>query len=117
MIVVWDNGGEFSDHALYFIETSFPNDIETIADMVKTYKERSHIVATCLSIDWREDVFLTEQEWIKAISSPISVAAWHMNEGDLAVYLDKLTATAKAWVLEHVTPKEPPKRVSLPVIP
>lgn len=65
MIYIWDNGGSYSDHALYFVESDLPReDVETImAPMSRHYIGEARIVGVSERVEWREGANCQLADW------------------------------------------------------
>lgn len=53
-IIVWDNGGEYSDHSIRFLKIDSKNegDIKKIELALKLKNEHSHIIMIAENVDW-----------------------------------------------------------------
>lgn len=56
MIIIWDNGGEYSDHRIHFVDTDpFPLEVvEALMAVLTRQQPRSRILATAEKLDWRD---------------------------------------------------------------
>lgn len=53
MILIWDNGRAYSDHAIYFVDCGelTPDDVVSFARL--TYDGEAHEIARCDTLEWR----------------------------------------------------------------
>jgi hypothetical protein len=53
MIIIWDNGRDYSDHGLYFLEIDdLPE--EQVTEALRTVHEEGEIIGTAKRISWRD---------------------------------------------------------------
>ncbi len=57
MIYIWDNGGEYSDHAVHFIKSDLPwEEVERVLGARRYSCGEGHLVGRSETIDWRDSV-------------------------------------------------------------
>jgi len=72
MIIIWDNGGEYSDHRIHFVDTG-PFPLEAVEALMAVYarqQPRSRILATAEKLDWRDSAALQSvADWLSWVGS------------------------------------------------
>jgi len=53
MIILWDNGQQYSDHGIYFTDT-LDYDIEDCLMLLKSYQPEGHLIGQAHDIEWFE---------------------------------------------------------------
>jgi len=63
MILIWDNGHEYSDHAIYFIET-LDYDVDDCLKLLKAYQLGGGLLAKAHQVEWFEGEAINIDEFI-----------------------------------------------------
>lgn len=66
MIYIWDNGLDYSDHTIEFVESGLPRDVvETILSVFAAQRRKACVLAVAERIEWRTGGNVALSDWCK----------------------------------------------------
>jgi hypothetical protein len=96
MVIIWDNGGEYSDHKVYFIDAGY--DFVRLLERGRFRRgDRARVLAVAETIDWRDpSAVMTTASFYDDVEAQIdhdeSCPQYDWGDGDCACWAKDLRA-------------------------
>lgn len=105
MILIWDNGGDYSDHTIYFVDCTplSVDDVVSFASIATGYLSGGYEIARCERIEWRVK---------RAMAKPFDLAGdiYALFDEDEDCDISGITTPALAYLI-HAFPHSISSRV------